>query len=70
MDVTISIDTYKSKTAEEAIKAGADIINDIWGAKCDKNIAKVAAKYNVPIIFNAHNREDKPYENLMEDDNK
>ena len=29
MDITISIDTYKSKTAEEAVKAGADIINDI-----------------------------------------
>lgn len=66
LDVTISIDTYKSKTAEEAIKAGADIINDIWGAKYDKNIAKVAAKYNVPIIL-MHNREDKPYANLMED---
>lgn len=66
LDVTISIDTYKCKTAEEAIKAGADIINDIWGAKYDKNIAKVAAKYNVPIIL-MHNREDKPYENLMED---
>ena len=64
--MTISIDTYKSKTAEEAIKAGADIINDIWGAKYDKNIAKVAAKYNVPIIL-MHNREAKPYENLMED---
>ena len=58
LDVTISIDTYKSKTAEEAIKAGADIINDIWGAKYDKNIAKVAAKYNVPIVI-MHNREDK-----------
>ena len=66
LDVTISIDTYKSKTAEEAIKVGADIINDIWGAKYDKNMAKVAAKYNVPIIL-MHNREDKPYENLMED---
>ena len=66
LNITISIDTYKSKTAEEAIKAGADIINDIWGAKYDKNMAKVAAKYNVPIIL-MHNREDKPYANLMED---
>ena len=66
LDVTISIDTYKSKTAEEAIKAGADIINDIWGAKYDKNIAKVAAKYNVPIIL-MHNRKAKPYEDLMKD---
>ena len=66
LDVIISIDTYKSKTAEEAVKAGADIINDFWGAKYDKNIAKVAAKYNVPIIL-MHNRQPKPYENLMKD---
>ena len=66
LDVTISIDTYKARTAEEAIKAGADIINDIWGAKYDKNMAKIAAKYNTPIIL-MHNRENKPYENLMED---
>lgn len=66
LDVTISIDTYKARTAEESIKAGADIINDIWGAKYDKNMAKIAAKYNTPIIL-MHNRENKPYENLMED---
>ena len=66
LDVIISIDTYKSKTAEAAIKAGADIINDVWGAKYDKKIAYVAAKYNVPIIL-MHNRENKPYKNLMQD---
>lgn len=65
-DITVSIDTYKAKTAEEAIKAGADIINDVWGFKKDKNMASVAAKYDVPCIL-MHNREDKPYENLMED---
>lgn len=64
LDVLISIDTYKSKTAEEAIKAGADIINDVWGFKKDENMAKVAAKFNVPCIL-MHNREDKPYTNLM-----
>ena len=51
---------------KEYIKAGADIINDIWGAKYDKDIAKVAAEYNVPLIL-MHNREAKPYENLMKD---
>ena len=65
-DITVSIDTYKAKTAEAAIKAGADIINDVWGFKKDKNMASVAAKYDVPCIL-MHNREDKPYENLMED---
>ncbi|MDV4152669.1 dihydropteroate synthase [Clostridium sp. AL.422] len=64
LDVLISIDTYKSKTAEEAIKAGADIINDVWGFKKDSNMAKVAAKYNVPCIL-MHNREDKPYSDFM-----
>lgn len=66
MDVTISIDTYKSKTAEEAIKAGADIINDVWGFKKDNNMAKVAKEYGVPCIL-MHNRNDIPYKDLMKD---
>lgn len=65
-DIPISIDTYKAETAEAAIKAGADIINDVWGFKKDKDMASVAAKYNVPCIL-MHNREAKPYEDLMKD---
>lgn len=65
-DVLVSIDTYKSKTAEEAIKAGADIINDVWGFKKDKEMANIAKKYNVPCIL-MHNREEKVYNNLMND---
>ena len=65
-DIPVSIDTYKSKTAEAAIEAGADVINDIWGFKKDKEMAKVAAKYNVPCIF-MHNREKKEYNDLMKD---
>lgn len=56
VDVLISIDTFKSEVAEAAIQAGAHIINDIWGAQFDPEIAKVAAKYDVPIIL-MHNRE-------------
>ena len=66
MDITISIDTYKSKTAEAAIKAGADIINDVWGFKKDNNMACIANKYNVPCIL-MHNRINKPYKDLMKD---
>ena len=65
-DIPVSIDTYKSKTAEAAIEAGADVINDIWGFKKDKEMAKVAAKYNVPCIL-MHNREKKEYNDLMKD---
>ena len=65
-DIPISIDTYKAKTAEGAILAGADLINDVWGFKKDKDMAKIAAKYKVPCIL-MHNRENIPYKNLMKD---
>ena len=50
-DILISIDTYRSKTAEEAIKAGADIVNDISAMTFDENMADVVQKYNVPVIL-------------------
>lgn len=56
----ISIDTYKANVAEAAIKAGAHMINDIWGAKADARMASVAAQYNVPIIL-MHNRDNTDY---------
>ena len=54
-DVLISIDTYKAQVAEEAIKAGAHIINDVWGLRADPELAHVAAKYKAPVIL-MHNR--------------
>jgi len=49
--IPISIDTYKAKVAEEAIKNGADIINDITALRGDENMAKTIAKYKTPIIL-------------------
>ncbi|GAK13921.1 dihydropteroate synthase [Geomicrobium sp. JCM 19039] len=66
VDVPISIDTYKAETARRAIEAGAAIINDIWGAKYDPEIAKVAAKTGVPIIL-THNRQSLEYAHFMDD---
>lgn len=65
-NLPISIDTYKAETAKQAIEAGADIINDIWGAKREPEIARVAAQYNVPIIL-MHNRSNKNYTDLIHD---
>jgi dihydropteroate synthase len=62
----ISIDTYKSKVAKSAVDAGATIINDIWGAKEDPEIADVAAETGVPIIL-MHNRKDRNYANFIRD---
>ncbi|MEH7118487.1 dihydropteroate synthase [Neobacillus vireti] len=64
--IPISIDTYKAEVAKHAIEAGAHIINDIWGAKADPNMAQVAAEYNVPIIL-MHNRPDRNYQSFMRD---
>ncbi len=49
--IPISVDTYKSEVAEEALKAGADIVNDISGFRFDNNIAAVTAKYNATCIL-------------------
>lgn len=40
----ISIDTYKSQTAAEAISAGADIINDIYAGRFDSSMLRIAAE--------------------------
>lgn len=66
LSIPISIDTYKSKTALLAVKAGAEIINDVWGAKKEPKIAKVAAEYQTPIIL-MHNRDNKNYKNIITD---
>ncbi|MFJ7685391.1 dihydropteroate synthase [Peribacillus butanolivorans] len=66
IQVPISIDTYKSRVAEEAVKAGAHILNDIWGAKADTMMASVAAKYQVPIIL-MHNRGKMDYRLFVRD---
>ena len=62
----ISIDTYKAETAEQALAAGADLLNDVWGFKEDQNIATVAAKYNVPVCL-MHNRRSTLYNDLIAD---
>jgi len=49
--IPISIDTYKSEVADKAIRAGAQIINDISGLQADTEMARVAAANNTPIII-------------------
>ena len=49
--VPISVDTRKSQVAEAAISAGAQIINDISGLRCDPRIAEVAQRSRVPLIL-------------------
>ena len=51
--IPISIDTPRSRVAEEALKIGVDAINDVCGLKYDPKMAEVIAKHNIPVILGA-----------------
>ena len=54
-DVLISVDTYKHQVAQAALKAGAHIVNDVWGLHADPEMAETIARYNAVVIL-MHNR--------------
>lgn len=56
LSVPISIDTYKASTAAAALKAGATIVNDVWGLQRDADMARVAADHRALVVA-MHNRE-------------
>lgn len=66
-DIPVSVDTYKHKVAEAAVKIGADLINDIWGFRYDNGeMAALAAKYSMPVCL-MHNRKDTDYTDFLSD---
>jgi len=58
IDAPISIDTGKSAVAIRAIRAGAVMVNDVWGLKHDRQIARVAADAGVPIVITSNQRQE------------
>lgn len=68
--VPVSVDTFKAETAREAAKAGAHILNDIWGlqyAQEPGDMAKVAAECGLPVIV-MHNQDGTEYSgDIIED---
>ena len=50
-DIIISVDTFRSKVATDAINAGASLINDITGGEGDKLMFKTVADLKVPYIL-------------------
>lgn len=65
-DIPVSIDSYKGPVVEAALKAGADMVNDIWGFKYDEKVAELTAAYQVPCCL-MHNREKAEYTDFMKD---
>lgn len=54
-DALISVDTYKAAIAQQALEAGAQIINDVWALRADPRLRQVAAQAKCPVIL-MHNR--------------
>jgi dihydropteroate synthase len=50
-DILVSIDTTKAKVADECLKLGAHIINDISGLQFDRDMAKVVAKHDAYLVL-------------------
>lgn len=66
LDIPVSLDTYKSKVARAGIRAGADLINDIWGLKYDEKLAGVIAESGLPCCL-MHNRKEPDYTDYLKD---
>jgi len=73
LTLPISIDTYKSGVASEALKLGADIINDISGLDFDPNLAPTIAEFRAGCVFMhikgtpKDMQQDPSYENLWDE---
>lgn len=65
-DVAVSVDTYDALVAKETIKAGCDLVNDIWGLKKSPDMAKVIAEYDVACCL-MHNKEEAVYKDFVND---
>ncbi len=62
--VPLSVDTYKFEVARQAVAAGVDMLNDIWGLKQEPRLAGLAAEKGLPIILMSNQR-DKPQKNIV-----
>lgn len=62
----LSIDTYKAVVAEEALSAGVEMLNDVWGLKADTALGGVAARFKVPVCL-MHNKKNTDYQQLIPD---
>lgn len=55
-EIIISIDTYKSEVARQALDAGASLVNDIWALRADPLMASLVSERRVPVVLMANMR--------------
>ena len=64
ISVPLSVDTYKLEVARQALNAGANMVNDIWGLRKEPRLAELAAQKDVPIALMSNQR-DSPCHDIM-----
>jgi dihydropteroate synthase len=50
-NIMISIDSYKAQVVQQALEAGAGMVNDISALRFDEGMLEVLAKYDVPFVL-------------------
>lgn len=66
LDVPVSVDTYKARVARAALQAGAHLLNDIWGFRCDPTLAALAVEFAVPAVI-MHNQRGREHHDVIAD---
>lgn len=64
MEIPVSVDTSKAVVAKEALLAGADVINDIWGLSGNETLGKLIAQKQACCIL-MHNRTNSVYQDFL-----
>lgn len=66
-DCIVSVDTYRAETAAAAVACGAHIINDVWGAQKDPEMARVAAESGAGLCLMHTGRDRQKLDDVIED---
>lgn len=64
--VPVCVDTYKAGVAREALRAGAAMVNDVWGLQGDPAMIEVIASHQAPLVL-MHNKKEPAYEDLIQE---
>jgi dihydropteroate synthase len=62
-ELPISVDTTKTRVAEAALDGGADVVNDVWGVRPERDLLRLVAERQVPIVL-MHNRDEPRYRDV------
>ena len=67
-DIVLSVDTYREETARLSVRAGAHIVNDVWGLQRQPAIATLAAQTGAGLVIMHTGREREKLKDVIADE--